>query len=114
MSDFNQKLSGAFYDIFNRIVRRSLDQKEVDMLQRTSSALAKVITEQANRAALERCKKLNDATQEGFDNVFKDITELREILTSTHEALKELLNSFKDPLGALETLPDDISEDTDE
>jgi len=109
MSDFNDDLAGKFYDVFNRLVRRTLDQKEVDMLHSTSNALAKVIRGQAERTALERCKKLNDATSAGFESVFEDIKSMRselaatqEVITSTHNALRELIDSFKAPLSLAE------------
>lgn len=102
MSNFNEDLAGAFYDVFNRLTRRTLDQKEVDMLQSTSTKLAKVITAQAERTALERCKKLNDATSEGFDKVFEEVKELRDILTATHESIKALIEGFKGSVVELE------------
>jgi hypothetical protein len=36
MSNFNEELAGKLYDVFNNLTRRTLDQKEVEMLHRNS------------------------------------------------------------------------------
>jgi uncharacterized coiled-coil protein SlyX len=69
--------------------------------------------------ALERCKLLNDATKEGFDKVFQDIEALRselvetqEVITVAEEALKLLIESFRESLKVTENkaLPESVDE----
>jgi hypothetical protein len=84
-----------------------MNQNQVDSLHASSRKLAKAITKQTDRVAIERCKKLNDAVSEGFKHVGKDMETLDGQMEGVANVLKELF----EVLRSLEDAPEPIDLD---
>ena len=96
MSKFNEELAGAIYDLFRGAFSTSMNQNQVDSLHASAAALAAVIVKRADSVALERCKKINDATLKAFEIVAEEVETLQRQADSTTGVLKKLLTTLKE------------------
>ena len=81
MASFSEELYNRLSTILERTVGISLDIRQIDRLNDEAKKLGDLLTRQiqveAQKRALEVCRLLNEATQEGFKAVGKDIAEIK-------------------------------------
>ena len=75
--DFKQKMSGLLSQLFTKIFKQGLDMKGIDQLHQVSNRMGLIIVEAASKAALIKCKLLNDATAKGFKLMGEELDELK-------------------------------------
>lgn len=79
--DFSEELYNKLSTIFERTLGNALDIRQIDRLNDEAKRLGAIINAQINKVAQERalqvCKLLNEATQDGFKAVGKDIADIK-------------------------------------
>lgn len=92
-----QKLLGIFDELSSKVFGRSLDIKKLERLNIVAAKFAAVIEAVSSRAALERCKLLNDATKLGFRKTQADIESHEASLKGLGGRIARLEDAVKVP-----------------
>lgn len=108
MSDkpFQEELAGLFATLFEKVFKKALDTKALSLLHTVTSEISKCILQSAEKTALVKCKKLNDAVKSAFDKMGqyvdeeteklnKRMDEFEKTIKATHEVTKELVKEVK-------------------
>jgi len=90
LSDISGKLAGLLDHLFSKVFKKGLDIPGIEQLHQSCAKIAALITTSADRAALERCKRLNDAVKAGFEKIEADIVKI-EASVKKLEKSKEAL-----------------------
>lgn len=112
MSKFSEDLTGAIYELFRGTFSQSMNQNQVDSLHLSSKKLSNAIAKEAEKVALERCKKLSDATQKAFALMAEDLEKASADITARFQnqnsqidiianRLDVVIDSYRELLSAL-------------
>lgn len=74
--DSEKEIFSSFERIFAKLMKRAFNVQELEQLRVAIQRIIAGIRKIADRAALERCKRLNDAVLKGFTRVSEDIVDI--------------------------------------
>ncbi len=107
------KLAGLFDELSSKVFKKSLDIPTIERLHQVTRKISLLLMEGAEKVALERCKKLNDATKFGFEKMEHDMEELQtnvRVIESTVMQLLEALNQAIDDEANEPIPPTEVTE----
>lgn len=88
LDEARQKIVGVFDELSSKVFGKSLNQNSLDRLNTVALRFAATIEKISSFTALDRCKRLNDATRLGFSKVAEDIAEIKERLDDLEKSQK--------------------------
>lgn len=88
MSNLSEKLAGLLDRLFSKVFKKGLDIPGIEQLHQICAQIAALITASADRAAIERCKKLNDAVKAGFRKIEDDIVKIEASIKKLEKSKK--------------------------
>ena len=83
----------SFERIFAKLMKRAFNVQELEQLRAAIHRIVAAVRKIADRSALERCKRLNDAVLRGFTRVSGDMVDI--------EMRLDKLEGKKEPPGVV-------------
>jgi len=74
--DSDKEIFSSFERIFAKLMKRAFNVTELEQLRVAIQRIVAAFRKIADRTALERCKRLNDAVLKGFTRVSEDIVDI--------------------------------------
>jgi len=96
MSKFNEELAGAFYDLFRSTFSTSMNQNQVDALHANTLKLSNLILAKTEKVALEKVKRVNDATMKAFALTAQEVERVEAKLDAVIETLRTTLTILRE------------------
>lgn len=107
--DIKNEIFNAIETIFSKVNKTPLNSDGLERLRSACNKLYEAVRHTADKASIDRCQKLNEATKEGFT---KTSEALQAEFNERNEADKFILEEIKElklRLGKLENKTTDVS-----
>lgn len=75
-----KEIFSSFERIFAKLMKRAFNVQELEQLRVAIQRIIAAIRKIADKTALERCKRINDAVLKGFTRVGEDIVSIEDRL----------------------------------
>lgn len=85
-----KQIFSSFEKIFSKLARRAFNVPELAQLRSESEQIVSAIRAIAEKVALGKCKKLNDAVSFGFTKAGEDIEKIEIEIANIEHRLKTL------------------------